>query len=233
MDLKGKKIMITGAAKGIGYLITQELRKKGAILVLVDKDQESLDQLKSEIGQDHSYYLCDLSSEVQVISLSVKLREDFESLDVLINNAGIGIYKTIEDLSFDDWVKSFFVNLHSPFLLSKELLPLLKAAERSLIVNIGSVSGVTPMASRLPYNPSKFALRGFSLCLAEDLQNTKVDVTLVTLGSTLTDFGPLSLSEKIILQKEGKKYLRPDTVSNRIVEIMENDERKTEEIILP
>ncbi len=233
MEIKGKTILITGAARGIGYLLALEFFKKNANLILIDKEEETLKEMEESFGDSCRTFIADLSSEVQVNALVENLREEGIPLDILINNAGIGIYKSINTVSFEEWRESFFVNLYTPFLLTKGLLKNLGKSVSPVIVNIGSVSAEVFEPKRIPYNTTKAALRTFSLCMAKDLARSKIKVCLITLGSTLTDFGPLSMSEKIKLQGKGKKYLRPDYVAKKIVSIVENDEIEAEVRILP
>ena len=231
MELKDKKVLITGAARGIGYLLALEFFKKGAKLILIDKDEETLKELENTFKEKGKTYVADLSSEIQVNALIEKLKEEEPSIDILINNAGVGIYKNIKTLNFDEWRDSFFINVYTPFLLTKGLLKVLVNSKQPVVLNIGSVSAGDPEPKRVPYNATKAALRMFSLCTSEDLRRSKIKVGLITLGSTLTEFGPLNISDKIKLQEKGKKYLRPDFVARKIVSILENDEVKDEIVI--
>lgn len=233
MQPENLTVLITGAARGIGYLLAQEYSKTGARLILIDKDAESLQQLEKEINKDSLFYNYDLSSEIQVMTLIEKLKEEAGGIDILINNAGIGVYENIADCTYEQWRDSFFVNVFTPFLLIKGLLTNLKKSNAPKIINIGSISGLIPMPERIPYNPTKFALRGLSLCLSEEFKNSKLNICHVALGSTLTEFGPLSISDKVKQQEKGKKYLRPDAVAKKIVELSQGNTLPEEVEIVP
>ena len=231
MDLKGKTVLITGASKGMGNSIAKKLAEDGANLILVARTEETLkDLVKSLGGGNHKYYACDLSDIKKVFDLSENISKDFERIDVLINGAGIGVYKPIEEVNFDEWEKSFSIGLDAPYFLTQKLLPLLGKSEKSLVINIGSGMGVIPAPGRSVYCSLKFALRGMTLSLAEEFKRTKIQFVLLTLGSVLTGFGPKTIEEK---KNEGKAYLTPEWVAERVSEIIKEDGKNVEYIFYP
>ncbi len=231
MELKNKTVLITGASKGMGNSIAKRLAQDGANLILVARNEENLkDLVKNLGGGNHKYYACDLSDIEQVIRLSENISKDFVKIDVLINGAGIGVYKPIEEVSFDEWKKSLSVGLDAPYFLTQKLLPLLGKSEKSIVINIGSGMGVIPAPGRSVYCSMKFALRGMTLSLAEEFKRTKVQFVLLTLGSVLTGFGPKTIEEK---KNEGKAYLTPEWVAERVSEIIKEDGRAVEYTFYP
>lgn len=231
MDLKDKTVLITGASKGVGSSIAKKLAQEGANLILVARDEEALKNLvKSLGGEKHKYYSCDLSDFEQVINLSEKISKDFEKIDVLINGAGIGIYKPIEEVTFDEWKDSFSIGLDAPYFLTQRLLPLLNKSEKSLVINIGSGMGVIPAPGRSVYCSLKFGLRGMTLSLAEEFKRTNTQFVLLTLGSVLTGFGPKTIEEK---KNEGKAYLTPEWVAERVSEIIKENGKAVEYTFYP
>lgn len=231
MELKGKTVLITGASKGMGNSIAKKLAEDGANLILVARTEETLkDLVKNLGGGNHKYYACDLGDIKQVLSLSENISKDFEKIDVLINGAGIGVYKPIEEVSFDEWKKSFSIGLDAPFFLTQKLLPLLDKSEKSIVINIGSGMGVIPAAGRSVYCSLKFGLRGMTLSLAEEFKRTKIQFVLLTLGSVLTGFGPKTIEEK---KNEGKAYLTPEWVAERVSEIIKEDGKAVEYTFYP
>lgn len=231
MDIKGKIAIVTGASKGMGNSIAKKLAEDGANLILVARTEETLKDLVKNLGEgNHKYYVCDLSDFEQVVGLTEKIAKDFEKIDVLINGAGIGVYKPIEEVSFDEWKKSFSIGLDAPFFLTQKLLPLLDKSEKSIVINIGSGMGVIPAAGRSVYCSLKFGLRGMTLSLAEEFKRTKVQFVLLTLGSVLTGFGPKTIEEK---KNEGKAYLTPEWVAERVSEIIKEDGKAVEYTFYP
>lgn len=229
MILKNKTILITGASRGIGKETAQKLAQEGAKLLLISQTENKL----KEFGSEHYYDHGDLTNKEQVFLLLERVKKNFESIDILINVAGIGVYKNLRDVSIEDWESSFALNVTAPFLLTQGLLPLLQKAEDPLVLNIGSGMGTIPTRGRSTYCATKFALRGWSLSLTEEFEGNKPKFCLITLGSTLTDFGPLTIEQKLQQQKEGKAYFAIDWVANKLVEIIKDDSRKTEIVLFP
>ncbi|MCA9387080.1 SDR family oxidoreductase [Candidatus Dojkabacteria bacterium] len=226
-----KTVLLTGATGGIGKALVKELGSLGYIIIAIDKDESELNKLNSEFNNIKSYIVADLS-QAQIIPILAKdLESNYDHIDVLINCAGVGIYNDLENLTEAEWDLTFNVNIKAPFFLSQKLLPLLRKSEKPIIMNIGSEAGTRGRPGRSVYTATKFAMRGFSLSLSQELKD--ITTTLITLGSVMTNFGKLNIDEKKELQKEGKKYLTPEEVAKRLVEILESDEIKEEYVLNP
>lgn len=235
MLLNDKVVVLTGASGAIGSLIAQNLDAEGAKIILVGKNKNKLQEVNANLQNKdtHSYMECDLCSAEFINNFAANLSQTTDKVNVLIHAAGVGIYKKLADYQLADWNTSYDVNVRAPFLLTQKLLPFLLNTDNPLVVSLGSISGRIPMADRSAYNSSKFALRGWSLCMSEEFKDTKLDFTLMSLGSTMTDFGPLTINDKKELEKRGKKYLDPNFVAGKIVEIIKSDERSEEVVLLP
>lgn len=235
MNLKGKNIVLIGATGGIGRELVQKLDTEEANLVLLSKTESELQNLIKSLGnENHRYYVCDLSNQEETDSVSKKIAEETKDIDILINAAGVGIYKPIEQLTLDDWNLSFNINLTSVFIITKNLINKLGASSDSLVLNIGSGAGVIPMAGRSAYCSTKFALRGLTLSLSEEFKRVNnPKFVLITLGSTLTSFGPKSYETKKKEMEEGTAYFTPDWVANKLVEIIKDDKREVEYTLYP
>jgi short-subunit dehydrogenase len=234
MDLKDKIIVITGASKGIGNTLTKFLAKEGARVILVARSEEILKDLVKNFGEEkHKYYACDLSNINEVFNLVRKIKKDFEKVDVLVNAAGIGVYKPIEEVKTEEWDLSFAIGVKAPYFLTQGLLPLLQKSDLSLVLDIGSGMGVLPAAGRSVYCSMKFALRGATLSLAEEFERTKPHFCLITLGSTLTGFGPMSVEKKRRQMEEGKAYFTPEWVAQKLTEIIKDEKREVEYTLFP
>lgn len=233
IDLKGKKILITGANRGIGYELAKQLSRKGVAMLLVSRKEKALELLRAEFGEKHQYHQCDLSDSGQVTELISKVKTHNKSLFCLVNNAGIGIYKNLEDISITEWKRSLGVNLTAPFLLIQNLLEILKLEKDSRVINLGSGAGTMGMKGRSAYVASKFVLRGFSLSLADEAQGRYPHVSLVTLGSTLTNFGNLSVNNKVQLVAEGRAYFPVNFLCEKLVEIISKSKPDAEYVLYP
>src|SRR3989304_1722877 len=197
MVLKNKIVVVTGATGGIGRELVKELDREEAKLILISKSEDELKNLVNSLkGKGNSYFVCDFANQDQVQELSKKLFKEYPSIDLLVNTAGIGIYKPIEEISLEDWNKSLDVGLTAPFILPKGIIESLKSTKDSLVLHSGSGAGVIPFAGRSAYGAMKFAMRGFTLSLAEEFKHSHPSFCLITLGSTLTSFGPMSFEEK-------------------------------------
>lgn len=236
MKLKGRAAVVIGASGGIGREIALTLASEGAEVILVARRKSVLSVLKSKItekgGKAH-IFTCDLSNLKSIEILSKQIRSKFKSIDLLLHAAGVAVYKKLGDVSLEEWEKSFSVNVSSVFLLVQKLLPLLGKSERAIVINIGSGAGKIPMAGRSAYCASKAALRLLTLSLAKEFRKTNIKFSLITLGSTLTSFGPLSLEDKKKLQKRGKRYFTPKWVAHNLVVKLKHDTLEDEVTLYP
>lgn len=228
--MKGKIAVVTGATGGIGRAIVKELDNDGFACVLLGKHKDELESLleslKTEGGKN---YVCDFSNVDDVIRVGKEIAKDFSVIDVLLNVAGIGVYKPIEDVTVKEWEDSYAIGNTSPYFLTQTLLPNLSKSDISLVINIGSGMGVIPAAGRSVYSSMKFALRGQTLSLAKEFERSKPHFVLMTLGSVLTAFGPMSLEEKKKeMETGGKGYLTPEYVAKKITEVIKNKDREAE-----
>lgn len=235
MDLKEKVAVVTGATGGMGREVVKLLDNEGVNLILVSRTENELQNLiKSLKGKNNKYYVCDLSNLEETQRVAKEIAGDFKNIDILINLAGIGIYKPLNEMNLEDWTKTMNINVSSVFIFTKELIDLLGNVDGSLILNMGSGAGVIPMAVRSAYCSSKFALRGLTLSLSEEYERIgKPKFCLITMGSTLTSFGPMSKEEKIKEMESGKAYFTPEWVGKKLVEIIKDDNRDTEYTIYP
>lgn len=235
MDLSGKTIAVTGATGGIGRELVKVLDSENSSLILISKTESELQNLiKGLNGKNHKYYVCNLEEELSISKCTTKIIEENKSVDVLIHCAGIGIYKPVEELTSDDWNKSVAINVTANFLITKKLLPVISKSEEGLILSMGSGAGVIPMAGRSVYSATKFALRGFVLSLVEEFKRVgNPKFCLITLGSTLTSFGPLSFEKKKEEMENGKAYFTPEWVGKKLVEIIKTEKRESEYTLYP
>lgn len=235
MNIKNKTVVVTGATGGMGREVVKLLDNEGVSLILVSRTESELQNLvKSLEGKNNKYYVCDFSDQKEVEKTAKQISKDYKNIDILINLAGVGIYKPLNEMSLDDWNKTMNINVSSVFIFTKELINSLGNVDNSLILNMGSGAGVIPMSTRSTYCSSKFALRGLTLSLAEEYERIgKPKFCLITMGSTLTSFGPMSMEEKEKEMESGKAYFTPKWVGKKLVEIIKDDQRETEYVLYP
>lgn len=236
MNLENKVVVVIGASGGIGRQISREFAKEKVRLVLVGRNKFVLEPLRKEIekkGGSAFVVSCDITNKSSVKSLESLVRDKYGVVDVLVNAAGIGVYKKFSEVTYDEWRKQMAINVDGVFLVIKTLLPLLEKSKKAYVISLGSGMGKIAVAKRSPYCASKFALRGLIKSLSKEYKNTNINFVLLTLGSVLTSFGPLSIDDKLKKVKKGKKYLDPEWLASHIVVKLKHETFDPETPIYP
>ncbi|MEY2926615.1 MAG: hypothetical protein RL367_1092 [Pseudomonadota bacterium] len=165
--LDGRRIVVTGAASGMGLAIARLFAQEGAALAVLDRNDDGVQAIADEIGG--AAFACDVSDRSAVSAVVAKAGEALGGIDGVINAAGILIAQQFDDFEPESWDWMLAVNLTGPFNIVHAALPLLRTAPRATIVNIASVGGLMPMAGMAGYAASKAGLAMFTKCLAFDL----------------------------------------------------------------
>ncbi|MBV1687306.1 SDR family oxidoreductase [Novosphingobium sp. G106] len=168
--LDGRKILITGAASGMGREIARLFAEEGAALALLDRNAGGLAEVAAALGA--AGYGCDVADRDQVNRILVEAADRLGGIDGLVNAAGILDITHFDDLDPNSWDRMLAVNLTGPFNVAKAALPFLRRAEKATIVNIASVSALMPMAGTAGYSASKAGLAMFTKAIAFDLGPT-------------------------------------------------------------
>lgn len=207
MTNKPYKAVLTGATGGIGRAIALQLAPQCSSLILMGRDTEKLEALKNELAniavnvQIISGDLCDDSTSLRLAdAISAQ-----QGINLLINNAGISLFKSFEQQSDKDITQLMLTNLISPMLLCQQLLPHLKAGP-SQIINIGSIFGYLGFPGFSSYCASKFGLRGFSQSLRRELSDTSVSVRYFAPRATKT-----SINSDQVMQMNAELKTDSDT----------------------
>lgn len=192
--LSQKRVLITGAARGLGRALALRLAEKGARLILVDCDAAGLcitADLVNESAAEVAKFECDLTDPQQISQTVVRIREQFHGIDVLINNAGVAWYGTVANMMAQEWDRVMAVNLLAPVQLIREFLPDLRAQPEAHILNVSSVYGLVATNRSTAYHCTKFALVGLSEALRAECDRNGLGVTVLCPGFMQTDlFGP-------------------------------------------
>lgn len=199
-SLKGKTIVITGAGSGIGRQAAKSFSDFGANLILLSKDQGKLESLYDEINADNSKNIIiqpmdfEKAEEREFEEIVGAIKEEHSIIDGLLNNAGIlGEKKSLEQYNFSTWTSVLQVNLHASFLLTKNLIPLLKKSNNGSIVFTSSGVGRKGKAYWGAYSISKFATEGMMQILSEEFQNTScIRVNCINPGPVRTKMRELA-----------------------------------------
>ncbi|WP_025777449.1 SDR family oxidoreductase [Brevibacterium sp. VCM10] len=181
LGLEGTRVLITAGAAGIGRAIAQRFVDVGAEVWVTDIAEAAVESARR---QGLRATVSNAADESQVMSLAVEVKESWETLDVLVNNAGIaGPTGAIENLDSQAWLSTFDVNIHSQFYCVKHFLPLLRTSEKASIVNLSSAAGRLGMAGRSPYSASKWAVVGLTKTLAIELGSENIRCNAICPGA--------------------------------------------------
>jgi hypothetical protein len=172
MRLKGRAAIVTGAGKGIGWGIAKVFVEEGAKVVVVDWDEESGKKTAKELhdgGGDTLFVKCDVSDEQQVKAMYEKAVQAYGDIDVLVNNAGVGVYKSFMDATMADWDRALSINLKGQILCSRSVVPQMQKRGKGAIVNISSVHAFQTVNGVAPYATSKGGVFALTHAMAIDL----------------------------------------------------------------
>ncbi|GBG96702.1 3-oxoacyl-ACP reductase [Lactococcus termiticola] len=201
IDFSGKRVLVTGAASGIGLAQARAFQKAGAEVIGVD--------LQDLAEPGFQLELCDVSDEGAVQRLSEKLGR----VDILLNTAGVlDDYSDMSSTSFAYWKKILETNLNSVFLMTQAFLPLMKAEKSGVIINMASVAGLVAGGGGLAYTASKHAIVGFTKQLALDEAKSGIQVLAIAPGAIDTP-----MNAKDFLENDGEmaKWVARETPAGR------------------
>ena len=186
----GKKAVLTGAASGIGRELALQLSGEGCIVIAADYDKKGLDEtvkmVKAAGGQAIAYKV-DISDNKQVVRFAGDVKKKHGSIDIVINNAGVTLFGKFDELSIKDFEWIMNINLWGAVYMTKAFLPELKNKKDSYLVNVASIFGVIGAGNQSTYSATKFALRGFTEALQDELHAFPVNIVSVLPGGIKTN----------------------------------------------
>jgi 3-oxoacyl-[acyl-carrier protein] reductase len=214
--LRGKVALITGASSGIGLAIAQHLTAEGAKVGLFAR---SADKLESIAATLHGAVALpgDVARLEDLENAVARLEQTFGGLDYVINNAGVGVFKPVHELSPEDWHAVIETNLTGPFFATKAAVPALEQRGGGYIINIGSLAGKNSFTNGAAYNASKFGLLGFSEASMLDLRYKGIRVTSILPGSVDTPFAGNNTGAAWKIQ--------PEDIAQAVIELLTSNPR--------
>lgn len=223
MDLDGRIAVVTGGSKGIGKAIAVALVHSGVNVVVSARKAFELDSIVAELNEtgtgQASGVVCDVRDQEQVRALFARTVQTFQGIDILINNAGIGIFSSVEEMPPEDFRAVLETNLFGVYYCCHEAIPLMKRRGGGYIFNISSLAGANAHPQMAAYNASKFGLNGFSEALMQEVRHEGIKVSYVMPGSVNTSFGNDEPSDAKSWQ------LQPEDVAHVVMDLLAYSER--------
>ena len=200
MNLKSRVAIVTGGTRGIGRAIADALLREGASVCVSARNVEVIGQAtkqneKSSAGRE-IMFPCDVRDYDHVRALINYTVKELGGLDILINNAGIGLFETVADTSPEDFRAVLETNLFGVFHCCHAAIPEMKKRGGGYIINISSLAGANPHPRMAAYNASKFGLNAFSEALMQEVRHDNIKVSYIMPGSVNTEFGGDSPSDE-------------------------------------
>jgi 3-oxoacyl-[acyl-carrier protein] reductase len=190
LNIKNKVAVVTGAANGIGRIISIQLAKEGVRLALWDKDEQGLIALTKDIienGGEAHYSICDVSIEKQVELSLAKAIEIYFTVDILVANAGIAHFSKIVEMDVQKWDEVFAVNTRGVFICAKKIAPIMIGNRSGRIIIASSFAAIIPSVSSAAYAASKSAVVSITRVLSSELGPYNITVNAYAPGMIPTD----------------------------------------------
>ena len=214
--LAGGVALVTGGSRGIGRAIALELASMGAAVSICGRDRAALDNSAQQLAKTgvpvHSQ-IADVTKPANVSELVAQTESALGPITIVINNAGIGLFGPAHEKTDADWDRVLDTNLKSVFLVSRAVVPSMIRRGSGDIINISSLAGKNTFAGGGIYCASKWGVLGLSGCMAEDLREYGIRVSVICPGSVATDFSGRS-------PKDPSKVLRPEDVAHAVAAIV-------------
>lgn len=232
-----KIILITGAARGIGRGIVEELSKNDENIIIVNynKSEKEAIELKERTGKNIEIYKADVTNKIEVENMINYIIDKYGKVDVLINNAGISQIKMFNDITEQDWNNMITTNLTSAFFTTKAVIDNMVHNKNGCIINISSIWGMVGGACEVHYSAAKAGLIGMSKSLAKELGPSNIRVNVIAPGDIDTDMNKNLSKESIEEIKEEtplRKIGKPIDIA-RCVKWLIEDEFTTGQVISP
>ena len=219
INLSNKIALVTGGTKGIGRAIAESLIKAGARVTITARNKDEIAEAVSQLNAigpgAATGHVCDVRDYNQVKSVF----DNLDSVDILINNAGVGIFAPVESMSVEDFHAVLETNVFGVFYCCHEAIPLMKKRGGGYIINISSLAGANPHAEMAAYNASKFGLNGFSEALMQEVRQDGIKVSYIMPGSVNTAFGGDEPSDQKSWQ------LQPGDIAQVVRDLLEFPDR--------
>ena len=219
MNLNNAVALVTGGSSGIGYGIAKALIDSGTKVAITARGKDRLMKAAAELGA-HPIH-ADVSKEADVERTYKEVLDKFGDLDILINNAGRGVFKPLIEMDLAGFLDTFATNVTGAMLMTKAAAKIFIQRNRGNVVNISSTASLRGAPNGTAYYASKFALRGMTECWRAELRKYNIRVFLVNPSEVVTNFGAASGFS----QKDNPSKLRPEDLAHMVKAVLEMNDR--------
>ncbi|MBL8004324.1 MAG: SDR family oxidoreductase [Candidatus Kapabacteria bacterium] len=219
MNLLNAKILVTGGSSGLGKATAQLLKESGANVLITGRDAQKTASVAQQLGVH--FCVADVSNPNDIAKTMQEVHSKLGGLDVLVNNAGIGKFKTITDYTLEDFEEVFRVNVFGAALMGQEAAKIMIPQQSGTIINIGSTAALSGFKSGSIYSASKFALRSMTECWRAELRSYNIRVIQINPSEVPTAFGSESRTERDLHPKK----LTSMEIAYAIKSVLEMDDR--------
>jgi NAD(P)-dependent dehydrogenase (short-subunit alcohol dehydrogenase family) len=228
--LSGKVVAVTGTASGIGRALSLELAARGAHVALADVNEVGLRETAALVrgGGKVTTHLVDVRDPAVMQAFANEVEAQHGGADVIINNAGVAVRASLEDISFEDFDFVMDVNFYGVWYGVKAFLPLFKKRGAGHFVNISSINAMVPFALNGPYNASKYAVLGLSETLMQEFRGTQIRTTCVHPGGIKTNIvrNSRGVSQRDVATFDRIAMNTPETAAKTILDGVERNKER-------
>jgi 3-oxoacyl-[acyl-carrier protein] reductase len=225
-SLENRVAVVTGGTRGIGRAIAARLLEEGAGVAICSARQKSVDDAVKFLTPKGRVFgmVADISRLDDVRSFVASVQQDFGSIHILVNNAGTGIFNSVEALTPEDWHRMIDLNLTGVYYCCHEILPLLKKAGGGDVINVSSLAGKNAFAGGAGYNASKFGLNGFAEAMMLEYRHDGIRVSTILPGSVNTGFGH---GPEDIDNRKNSWKIAPEDIAEAVIGVLRMPRRTT------
>ncbi|MDM5248594.1 MULTISPECIES: SDR family oxidoreductase [unclassified Lysinibacillus] len=206
-------VVITGAGSGLGAALAKKYSGLGYYICLLGRTKSKLEETAKTLSNGYSIYEVDVTSKQMVAKIIQSIQDDLGSIQLLINNAGVGYFDNAENLSEDSVHQMIDINLKGTIFCTQEVLKGMKERNEGTIVNIVSTAGKEGKVTESVYCASKFGVKGFTESLALELKETSINVCAVYMGGMRTEFW-----DGIFSEERTKNLMDPNDIADIIMD---------------
>ena len=239
MLLEGKKAVVTGGTRGIGFAIVETFLKNGASVALFGSRQETVDKALAKLKAENPDWNVigmapDLTDYAAVDAAMAKVTEAFGRIDILVNNAGIAWFGLLTDMTDEDWSSLLQTNLSSVFYCCRAAIPHMVSVKCGRIINISSMWGTAGASCEAAYSATKSGIHGLTKALAKELAPSNIQVNAIACGVIDTEMNArLNEEERAALAEEipSGRFSSPEEVAELVLLLCSSPSYMTGQII--